>query len=612
MNRRYGGIHYIVFKQNGYEKIPRREERDKWKRGPEGLPKPQDTYGNSLICVLQRNDCPEPTYITSRWNHGSGFSLEADHAYTKEEFLNIIGCNNSVLERAYEQWKQTVEYNKGKKKNDNSEERNAARMEKLTVLRGLKYAQMLINGGANPFTLKVNGLKIGIATTLGWDAEQYKKDKGIEYLTPENAPQKYPFILWAYTTDAEGNETSERYVTVMDKKKIMFDKFLEKYPYSVEQLTINSIVALILGELTVFFDKRRHTIIDAEGMSKFKHVSRDITWGKAEKYILVAKSGNQIALLNTITGNFVKARNGSIWFESITPISERFGGNTDYRGHIKLDSFKEGTILNMVYDSAAGEEYTYDTKTDRFINPMENVPEGLYLCHLQASPIERHLVYTNLNDEISRYSLPTYRGGRNSYDKCYYMLKDVETNEFFNIDGIDKFKEIKAETVSNHMIVGYVPVNSNEAYYYDLNRNKHLEIDGKIFSTQYSIAIGEEAGYVVLSLSRWVPKDDGGFTHSDFWKRCLLYNPLTGTFYHDDINGYVFRVYGSDWSSWPHRLKVYNSFEGDSTYIIPSAKENAEHMKPQNDDKPLPFDEATYRIHNIIMETLDRYLRLNT
>ena len=176
-NKRYGGIHYVVFRQNGYEKIPRREERDKWKRGPEGLPKPQDTYGNSLICVLQRNDCPEPTFITSRWNHGSGFSLEADHAYTKEEFLNVIGCDNSVLERAYEQWKQTVGYINEKKKADNSEERSVARMERLTVLRGLKYAQMLINGGANPFTLKVNGLKIGIATTLGWDAEQYKKDR---------------------------------------------------------------------------------------------------------------------------------------------------------------------------------------------------------------------------------------------------------------------------------------------------------------------------------------------------------------------------------------------------------------------------------------------------
>ena len=607
MNRRYGGIHYVVFRQNGYEKIPRREERNKWKRGPQGLPKPQDTYGNSLICVLQRNDCPEPTYITSRWNHGSGFSLEADHAYTKEEFLNIIGCDNSVLERAYEQWKQTVEHNKGKKKNDNSEERNAARMEKLTVLRGLKYAQMLINGGANPFTLKINGLKIVIATTLGWDAEQYKKDKGIEYLTPENAPQKYPFILWAYTTDAEGNETSSRYVTVMDKKKIMFDKFLEKYSYTVEQFTVNSVVVMILGELTVFFDKRRHTIIDAEGMSKFKHVSRDITWGKTEKYILIAKSGNQIALLNTITGNFVKARNGSIWFESINLISERFGGNTDYRGHIKLESFKEGTILRLIYDSAAGEEYIYDTKTDKFIDPQENVPEGLVLCKYQRTPLERYLVYADNEEGIDGFE-PNYREPN---PKTSFLLKSIDTNEFLNIDGVYKFRNVRR----TENILGYLPADSETAYYYDLERNRHLELDGTRVATEHEPEAKETSGYIAISLSRWNKTTNNSvrtYSLGDFWKRCLLYNPLTGTFYHDDINGYVFRVYGSDWSSWPHRLKVYNSFEGDSTYIIPSAKEHAEQVKPQVDDKPLPFDEATYRIHNIIMETLDRYLRLNT
>jgi hypothetical protein len=310
-------------------------------------------------------------------------------------------------------------------------------------------------------------------------------------------------------------------------------------------------------------------------------------------------------MLNTVTANFVKAKNGSIWFESITQLSDRFGGNTDYRGHIRLDSFKEGEILNMVYDSAAGEKYIYDTKTDRFINPMEDVPEGLRLCAYQNTPLERYLIYTDSTEEEN----PTFRY-YNSV-KGNFLFKSIDTNEFLNIDGVYKFRKMTRD----ENILGYVPADSETAYYYDLERNRHLELNGTRVTTEHEPETNETLGYVAISLSRWKKTTNNTtreYETGDFWKRCLLYNPLTGTFYHDDINGYVFRVYGSDWSTGPHKLMVYNSFEGDSTYIIPSAKEHAEHVKPQIDDRPLPFDEATYRIHNIIMETLDRYLRLNT
>lgn len=127
---KYGGIHYIVFRENGYENIPRKV----------GKNYPCDEYGNSLICVLQRNDCPEPTYITSRWNHGGKDSphCEADHAYSKEEFLRIIGDDGSILDKVYNIWK----------KNKGEEEYNYNILNREKIL-NYKYYQMLLDGGRN-------------------------------------------------------------------------------------------------------------------------------------------------------------------------------------------------------------------------------------------------------------------------------------------------------------------------------------------------------------------------------------------------------------------------------------------------------------------------------
>jgi hypothetical protein len=200
MNRRYGGIHYVVFRQNGYENIPRVEEKDKWLPGPKGLPKPQDAYGNSLICVLQRNDCPEPTYITSRWNHGSGFSVEADYAYTKREFLNVIGADESILQQIYNEWKE----------NYNSSHTKSSRLTKavsVPIIRAFKYAQMQINSGADPFSLK-------FIEVLNLPNVQPQRDDG--KLNPNGM----------YLVKAENNGVNG--YTLMSKKTLFFNNFLQK------------------------------------------------------------------------------------------------------------------------------------------------------------------------------------------------------------------------------------------------------------------------------------------------------------------------------------------------------------------------------------------------
>jgi hypothetical protein len=72
----------------------------------------------------------------------------------------------------------------------------------------------------------------------------------------------------------------------------------------------------------------------------------------------------------------------------------------------------------------------------------------------------------------------------------------------------------------------------------------------------------------------------------------LLYNPYTGEFYHDDISGYIFKLYGQDHSKTLSRIKAYipedkidlvpdnlkvdfGSGDNYNKYYIPNAQELA-------------------------------------
>ena len=139
-----GGIHYVIFLKNGYQKIERKVGPGYTRR------KPHDKYGNSMIALLQKNNSWEPTYITSRWNHGSSSDgtegTEADHAYTLEEFVNITGVSVDDLKRIWQEWNE----NKTVAHRELDPRKAELREEKKQVLRKLKYAQMRFNGGELP------------------------------------------------------------------------------------------------------------------------------------------------------------------------------------------------------------------------------------------------------------------------------------------------------------------------------------------------------------------------------------------------------------------------------------------------------------------------------
>lgn len=145
-----GNGHFIFFLRNDYKSTERKAEFDKWIPFSYDSYKPQDNYGNSMIAFLQSNDNAGPAnyhggpLITSRWNHGYSDTkpkaVEADRAYTFEEFKDITGVSDETLKEIFKIWRT-------KKSDifDDKDDKKAAERQKK--IRELKYIQMRLNRG---------------------------------------------------------------------------------------------------------------------------------------------------------------------------------------------------------------------------------------------------------------------------------------------------------------------------------------------------------------------------------------------------------------------------------------------------------------------------------
>lgn len=572
-------IHYIVFRQNGYENMPRQK----------GNGYPQDVYGNSLICVLQSNTSPKPIYITSRWNHG-GYDTprcEADHAYTTEQFLNIIGCDSSVLERAFEQWKANVgnEVNKGK-------DRAAMRADRINAMRQLKYAQMLINGGTNPFEIQYLTIQ-----PIFSDERNYLPGATADY-HPYNP--KGLFWVKVYVND------SEAFVTFMDRKQIMFDKYLVStetmgttvWSYFINNHNDNYISFAKLKSFMIY-DRKRRQFLNLDGVMEFPHGTSQFTSHyntDGYKYGLVALSGNQLALINIETMKPVRTRNGSCWFESILAGDARAESNRDYRGHISFPNLSiQGNLLHMIYDSASGEDYWFNTRTDSFINTRSNLPEG-FIAEGQWYYDRHYMKYTKGKGNRNNFGTP----------RTPIMLKNIDTDEVLSVAGKEVFLDIE-----KHLdVIGFRPIDSEYAYYWDTNLNRLITLNGQPVSTKYRAALQNDttSEYYEISLSRWRMGHDGEVEYSDFYKNIMLYNPYSGQLYCNpkisiDDSGYVFHWYGSGYVI-PPGAKDFMGASGRDAAIrngdlvaIPKAKEAAYQT------------ERTMMIGRILREEIDKLLK---
>lgn len=425
------GIHYVIFKKNGWENVPRQ-------KGPEWTTlKPQDEYGCSLIALLQSNNNGEPVYITSRWNHGSeaGTHCEADHAFTKEEFFAKTGVNDADLQRIFKIWQKDKSAH-SEKSGQNSEEKE----KKLYNLRDLKYRQMRINGGENPDSVMVTvPREITDKELIQTYIERHKFA-----MVGNGKPNK---SIINYTIEIEGVE----YHVLVDRGRILFETLVPTTEYrrmeswkstydytdrmnydntrrvsSCEWLH-NMIVVRLKGDKYKLYDIRRHQFLDVGGVTTFKYVDNTRDWqSEGAAFYELKLAHRQIALVDINTNTPLKLPNGQYWFEEI-----KWDGKPNYWGREVRPGFvkNDATYLTIIYDSSAREVFFYNMSSRRF--------ENLGISHFESID-DISVKSAGLNDPTI---MKVCNAGYSESKQQGFILKDGKKMAFGDIE---EFRKISA------------------------------------------------------------------------------------------------------------------------------------------------------------------------
>ena len=372
--KRYNA-HFVIFRKNDFESIPR-EKGENWT-----YEKPQDEYGNSLIAVLQSNSDPYSLpLITSRWNHGvgsEGTSCEADHAYSTQEFLNLIGDDGTVLKRCFEQWKRQARMMSGKvDRIPNSVVHKA--------LRKVKYAQMLLNSGARYEDINENEVNL---TKLG--------ESNI-----------YSCAVYSET---------EIFYTIACGRKIYFEDFFSPFMFVDVNKLSEKVFAVHSSQYKYYFDQVHKKFIEVEGIKRFKHGV--ITDGL---YLTVAVGQYQKALINFKTMKPF-SYNGNIWFEDIYNIDRYYQSHQANRTELPKEHNTNNEYLRLVYDSSAGIEYLYSVMMNKIV-PIE-IGRDEKISTVGIPDINNKMKFIQIRD---------YGPGR---------ILDIQEMKFIRAEnGADKFK----------------------------------------------------------------------------------------------------------------------------------------------------------------------------
>ncbi len=508
-------IHYIFFLQNGYENIPRKVGKGFTKQ------KPHDEYGNSMIAVLQSNDSPEPIYITSRWNHGYGETVgtEADHAYTKEEFLNVIGADESILTQCYEQWKKGVENSK------NNEGRKLQNKIKLGVMRKFKYAQMMINGGADP--------------------KQLFSD--CYFLCRQNTNKLTKGMFLVSMTD----ENDGKWWSIMDRGQIAFDKLMvQDSSYRPQSVDYNdTTLGIRHNDIMLFYNKKKHKFIDLNGAIKFKHqdyTARDSN--KDDGFIMVALRGNEIGLIDIQKGEAVKAPNGATMFEAIVSMGRyrhNNNSNVNYSGFIDLYDTNHEKFIKFIYDSSANISFVFSIETKSFLPTYKNASqEGLEIANDIEALKKGYIKYQKASSQPYHF---------------ISQLWDINSQNWFSVENTIEFSKIN---IFKNILIYATEQGTYQEKYFNLTTDKYLTFNGKILIGVTSQAFNNQ---------EWLYIQPEESNH--MWN-VLIYSPDYDIFYKCPKNdSYINHVYGTD--SYGKRCII--AIDG-SRYEVPMPKEYAKEL----------------------------------
>lgn len=451
-------IHYVIFRQNGFENIERIPETEKWKNSSNGYKKPQDTFGNSLIAVLQSNDSWEPIYITSRWNHGANDtgSVEADHAYTTAEFMQITGVNQADLERIYQIWVEEVNANKS---------RSELNKIKKDTLLSIKEAQLRINNGENITSL------IDITQFAVGSIENVKKSVFI----------------------GELKDTSTRFI--VDKSKIVFESigdtntvyFTGSRPGDI--FAFNYLIVCKFENYYLLYDYRQHKIVSVNDVYKFKAIPVPFYYTKKNEFnssfYQVKTSHKDIALIDINTNQPLQLPNGEYWFNSMFSQSD---DRTWLPRNKVLASFVGNTscsALEIIYDESSREKYFYNLTTRKFFNPpVFDGDESLLPVLNSTKKLEPILADINLGKNFIVFRFTTNPNGR--WDSYCTPL------QLFTTDGrgivLDNSKYFKNLIYLGYNFLAYEKFEGQENEWYRIKRYKIFD-----FQNNTTITIGGKA-----------------------------------------------------------------------------------------------------------------------
>ena len=496
------GIHYVVFKKNGFENIER-------KVGPNFTKeKPHDEYGNSLICVLQRNDSPEPEYITSRWNHGSyndnTQGTEADHAYTTSEFLNVIGSDASILTKVYNEWKD----HKTSPRREKDEEKKRAE----SLIRYTKYLQMLINNGYRMEELFTKSEPFG--QYQGYSFLTFEFNNANYTVLSRGKKLLYDIYVWP---DRNGYE-------LYDKVRPVNTRFVAVENYNAE-LKYNLRKTAILDTKTgkpVVIDGHSSFFI-SDGISHGKH------WDATQnpKFAVFALSRSQLAIVETETMKPIRIDNGDVWFEEIkTAFAPSSAGIPSL--------FNNGCAL-CIYDSSARKKYVFSA----YAKKMTPLPDGFDNFYFDCGSGDLSILYPPQDFSMVKI-FDAYHGRFFSFEKQEYfnnpdimdnviifrkdnenIAVDTRTNEVLKINGVNIYDYLysnlkKGDIVSDTHFSGlgrgyitfskYNPDDSSDMLLYNELEHEFFELGGCYWVRKY--VIPSKSLYTVNGVQISIPKPE--------------------------------------------------------------------------------------------------------
>lgn len=450
-------IHYVIFRQNGFENIERIPEKKKWKPCSNGYKKPQDTFGNSLIAVLQSNNSWQPIYITSRWNHGSNDtgSVEADHAYTTAEFMKITGVNQADLERIYQIWAEEVNNNKS---------RNELNKIKKDTLLNIKEAQLRINNGENITSL------IDIIHFAVGSVENIKKSVFI----------------------GELKGTSARFI--VDKSKIVFESIGDiNTTYSTGNrsgmiFAFNYLIICRFENYFLLYDYRQHKIVSVNDVYKFKAIPVPFYSKQNEfnySFYQVKTSHKDIALIDINTNKPLQLPNGEYWFNSMfsQTANSRWTPRNKVTALFVADT--SCSALEIIYDESSREKYFYNLTTRKFFNPpVFDGDESLLPQLNRFNKLEPILDNSNLGKNFIIFRFTSNPNARWDTYCTPLQLYTTDGNEVI-LDGTKYFKNL---VYLGYNFLGYEKFEGNDTSWLRVKKYKIFD-----FQNNTTITIGGRA-----------------------------------------------------------------------------------------------------------------------